>query len=341
MQLFFWFGNNSEPLFPYVYSSLSPQLLDSVGQPIRPQRPSTQSVADYNSQTAVMPPLLRGISMPLGSGTIVCLSATLFWQNDSLHLQVNLFESFRRKYSHNSWLFADLSSGTYQMQLLYTSPASAFILVEEVEVQSVTPTESITLCSEPMELHLVDHRSADPAIVVEEISFETIAPPRPIPIPPLQSKVQVPVEVGLRITNHSATAHRFSSYVSSLLVDIRSIQEPILRQQSKYAVGRGLECPIDTDFHLVMPGESIVLDATAYLGWTPEGTLALMRRGSPKDSGWGSGAWVMEGLASGAYQIRVTYRSVNPRNIFSSIVYQDFWCGMVHTPFVAVELVDP
>ena len=175
------------------------------------------------------------------------------------------------------------------------------------------------------------------AVEVDGINFETIVPESVLTVPVYQKETNITVNFGIRVTNNTFIPWRFNFYraITPELVeaDGQVVQPVFLRI-------RRLK-PKETDFPLVMPGESVTFFPDAKLLWSKHDRLRLS---IAKGSG---GRWNFYVFNPGTYQFRFTYKNEIATETIqsqgqewtSTNLLEGFWMGVVFTPFVEFRLV--
>jgi RNA polymerase sigma factor (sigma-70 family) len=164
------------------------------------------------------------------------------------------------------------------------------------------------------------------------VRFELLVPNTTWTMPEDKVGAATPIALGLRITNGTKKAYRFSAY-DTLIPEVKGPDGKsfeLLVRRLRTALRREADCP------LVEPGSSVVFMLDAALYRMPDGHLRL--RGNR------SNAWVMlDEVKPGRYKVRVSYQ--NDADQFKTdgdgTVLKDVWTGDVPTPFVDVTIVKP
>jgi hypothetical protein len=179
------------------------------------------------------------------------------------------------------------------------------------------------------------------AVEVDGIQFKTVVSQRVLIIPEAKRGVYNTVQLGIYITNNTQTSLYFSSYVYSLF--------PELIAPDGQAMVTGMHSerfnpPIESDYVLVNPGESVTFSRDAFLFWIQnrkkkrDRTLTLNIPFPCED------IYAFRPLYPGTYQFRFQYResSKNMEEFSQCIeptILQNIWTGEVLTPLVEIELV--
>ncbi len=172
-------------------------------------------------------------------------------------------------------------------------------------------------------------------VEVDGIRFETLVPDREWLIPENQPGANTPVQLGLRITNNTQTAIRFTRF-DTLVPELVKPDGQTLQRDG----GRNwTSMPTISDCPLVQPRETVNFFLDAKLTWRNN---KLQLGGS---DGFG-GIWFMDNLKPGMYQTRIWYSSWTPGPMGmyepktqTLIPIENLWKGSAATPFVEVRLV--
>jgi RNA polymerase sigma factor (sigma-70 family) len=177
----------------------------------------------------------------------------------------------------------------------------------------------------------------DPRCVIEKdgVRFEVRVPERTWRIPERKPGAGSPVALGLRVTNKTDKAHRFSRF-DTLSVGMVGPDGKALERtggRSRTIPPRESDCP------LLNPGEAVTFDIDARLTWKED----KLRFGG--SDGFGGGWEFGEALHPGRYKVQVWYW--NDRNEFwafrnaERLTLREAWTGDVKTPYVEVSLAEP
>ncbi|MDZ7956747.1 MAG: hypothetical protein RMY34_02365 [Aulosira sp. DedQUE10] len=327
LQIAIGITNNTPIPFPFFYEILAPELLSINGQVLHPQNKIKRQIT---------PSLYNSIAIPSKKTLICYLIANFSWQNSLFQLQWNISTHFQvSTHPDHNWFFDTFQMGTYELRFIYNSPSGEFTVLdvstgdklrrESSLVKPLITTSVLVRFIEPMESH-------KNAVEVNGIRFETVVSEQIWNISHSQlSDVSSSIQIGLRITNNTSISQRFCSF-TTLIPELMGANGCSLAQNlgggSTGWVGAG-----ESDYHLLKPKESVTFFVSAHIERQTDGLLNLIVRGT------GRGYWSFNGLELGTYQVRLTYRSLtNPLDIR---LFEDFWRGMVHTPFVEFCLVQP
>ncbi|MCC5638803.1 hypothetical protein LC593_23815 [Nostoc sp. CHAB 5844] len=265
------------------------------------------------------------------------LALRLIWQNNHLQLQVinspnSLSKIFR--FLDKSWFFNILQPGAYQLRFMWGSYG-------ESESSSDPPTEktvsAVQLVTQFVNLHLIEPVEVDNnAVEVEGIRFETLVPERVLTLPEKKRRVVTRVQLGICITNNTPEPVRFNLF-NTLIPQLVEVDGQVcLRGYFR----RGTKRPSESDFPLVMPGESFTLFPYAELSWRKLDPFTLIIEAS--DGGY----WDFDGLKAGIYQIQFVYNNkcttqeIYDRTSMNTNLIENLWIGKVSTYFVEFCLVE-
>ena len=325
LQIAIGITNNTLIPFPFFCDQLTPEILTSSGKPLHPQKL-------INPQ--ITPNIYNSIAIPSKQTLLCYLIAKFSWQNDLFQLQWTICTRFQFSTNTNhTWFFETFPLGTYQLRLIYNSPTGEFIVLD---VQTGDNIRCKCSLIEPIITTFVNVRFIEPvetdnkAVSVDSIRFETIVPEQIWSISLSNwPKVSPSIEIGIRITNNSSISERFCSYTT--LIPVLLGEDGLILGQKLGGGSHGWAGPKESDYYLVKPGESVNFFIIAHIQRQTDGLLNLIVNGT------GRGYWSLDGLKLSVYQLQLTYRSLtNPLDVG---LFEDFWRGMVHTPFVEFCLV--
>jgi hypothetical protein len=184
------------------------------------------------------------------------------------------------------------------------------------------------------------------------IQFEAVISEGIYRIPPKQPGAKTQVQFGIRITNNTKIPCRFLLFFA----------RPEFLQASKQKVPRfgpnvnGSYNPQLSDFHLVVPGESVTLLLEGYFQWEKDKLKFVFREKS-------GSYWIFSSFNPGRYSLRVIYENqyhewenMNPwsdnidlkpvykeqasNNMRSDILkMEDVWSGEIITPPIEFQLI--
>jgi len=180
------------------------------------------------------------------------------------------------------------------------------------------------------------------AVQVDGVQFETLMPERVFSIPVKQfspdGNMDIPVQLGIGITNNTPIPFRFSSY-GRLTPELMGADSQFLR--GVFLRIRRLK-PKESYFPLAMPGESVTLFPNARLIWFKRVNELKISIG--KGTG---GYWNFDILNPGAYHVRFIYRNENEVDRINErgqegtkpTLLERLWTGRVITPFIKFCIV--
>jgi hypothetical protein len=318
--------NNTPTLFPFIDGILTPKILSPDSQVLHPLK-------FIDSQ--ITPSRANGIVIPPKKTLSSYLVANLFWKNDLLELQCAICSYFQISTRPDpTCFFKDLHRGTYQLRFTYDSPSGEFMVLDLQTGENLRVEYSRV---DSWATTFVNVRFVEPvgtdnsAVEVDGIRFETVVPEQGCNISLRQSDVSSTMQIGMRITNNTSISQRFCSF-TTLIPALMGADGLILGQQLGGG-SLGWIGPGESDFHLLMSGESVTFFLRAHIERRTDGLLNLIVNGT------GGGYWSLDGLKLGAYQVQLAYRSLT--NKLDMRLFEDFWRGRVHTPFVEFCLVQP
>lgn len=191
------------------------------------------------------------------------------------------------------------------------------------------------------------------AAIVDGICFETLVP-EPVVTLPKKSLVKkilyileiflpssslypvpnVPVQLGMRITNNTSSAFRFRFYPIPMPQIIRSDGYEIELLPGSYYHLNG---PSESDFPLLMPGDTVTYFLDARIFWCQANQFKL----SIYTDGF---FWTSSPFKPGTYQIRFKYNNqdLTAKKMDKSgqlNLLTEFWTGEVDTPYKELCMV--
>ena len=161
-------------------------------------------------------------------------------------------------------------------------------------------------------------------VVVKGIKFETLIP---IPVVALPNHgEETPIQVGVRITNHTSKPYRF--HLQYFLPEVLNPS----RKPLEIDFGRNVTSEAqDSDIPLIFPGKSVSYLINARLGRNSEKCTAL------SGNAIYGGVWTFQCLIPGNYEVRFGYKSQSQkqevRHVRGKIEIDNIWVGEVKTPF--------
>jgi hypothetical protein len=319
--------NNTPTFFPFVYDILTPEFLSPNGQVLHPQKLMNMQMA---------PSRYNGMGIP-HKRTLGCyLIAKFSWQNNLLQLQATILNSSQVPINLDYfWFFESLQLETYKLRFTYLSPQGEFLFFDAhtVEISQIQTSVTSLLATPWVNLQLVEPMGFNNnEVQVDSVRFETVVPEQIWTISHSQlSDVSSSVQIGLSITNNTSISQRFCSFTT--LIPALMGADGCILVQNLGGGSHGWVGARESDYHLVEPGKSVTFFVSAHFERQTDGLLNLIVDGT------GYGYWSFNGLKLGIYQVRLAYRPLtNSLDIGS---FEDFWRGMVHTPFVEFCLVQP
>lgn len=286
------------------------------------------------SETRVFDPRLidSGLQIPF------TLALKLIWQNNRLQFQVinsPRYSPIIFSLLDKSWFFDDLQLGKYQLRFIWGN-------VDKSESSSDPQTREIVsavqLATQFVNLRLVepvgDHNSA---IEVDGICFETLMPERVLTLPEKKRGIKTRMQLGIRITNNTPTAVRFSFFATIIPQLVGADGQ--LHFQEYYR--RGTKRPLNSDFPLVIPGENVNFFPYSFLYWRKRDQFVLNIEAG--DGGY----WSFNALKMGIYKIQLTYNNkdamaeIYDRETMNTNLIEGIYTGMMSTPKIEFRLVYP
>ncbi|NCR70023.1 MAG: hypothetical protein GPI93_02035 [Microcystis aeruginosa LG13-12] len=209
--------------------------------------------------------------------------------------------------------------------------ASALVL-SGTTLASCVDSGVITQKSEEVEMaaNSISSKSADKSVVeVDGVSFETLVSDSVLSVP--QPGAETPVKFGVRITNKKQKPARFARFgiIHPNLVTEEGRVIPL------YGGTAGEKMPEESDFPLVMPGESVTFFLEGMLSWQND---KLVMGGT---DGFG-GFWYFRDLKPGQYKFQFIYQyydAVMQIYLPKEQILEGIWTGKLATPWVNINLV--
>ncbi|MDZ8259847.1 hypothetical protein [Nostoc sp. ChiQUE01b] len=286
------------------------------------------------SETIVFAPRLinSGLRIPL------TLALRLIWQNNHLQLQVinspnSLSKVFR--FLDKTWFFNIPQPESYQLRFIWGNYGESESSLDPPTEETVS---AVQLATQFVNLRLIEPVvSHNSAIEVDGIHFETLMPERVLILPEKKRGIKTRMELGICITNNTSTAVRFSLFATIIPQLVGADGQ--LHFQGYYR--RGTKRPSESDFPLVMPGESFTLFPYSELSWRKLDPFTLIIEAG--DGGY----WNLDGLKAGIYQIQLAYNNkytvqeieIYDRESLNTNLIEGLWIGMVSTPKIEFRLV--
>jgi hypothetical protein len=286
------------------------------------------------SETRVFDPRL----IESGKGISMTLALRLIWQNNHLQLQVinsPRYSPILFSLLDKSLFFDGLQLGKYQLRFIWGNVGNS---ESSSDPQTREIVSAVQLATQFVNLRLVepvgDHNSA---IEVDGIRFETLMPERVLTLPEKKRGIKTRMQLGIRITNNTPTAVRFSFFATIIPQLVGADSQ--LHFQEYYR--RRTKRPLESDFPLVMPGENVTFFPYSLLYWRKRDQFVL------KIEAGDGGYWNFDALKAGVYQIRLVYKNIYVtkeiynRERMNPNLIEGLWTGMVSTPFIEFCLVQP
>ncbi|MBF2004905.1 MAG: hypothetical protein IGS49_05425 [Chlorogloeopsis fritschii C42_A2020_084] len=189
-------------------------------------------------------------------------------------------------------------------------------------------------------------------VEVDGIQFETMMPERVVQIPPKLPDAKTQVQFGIRVTNNTATPHRFILFSARPQFLQANKQEVLPFRVNAYRT----EPSELSDFQLIVPGESVDFWLEGYFHWFKnELNFSFLR----KDASY----WWFSQFKSDTYFIQIYYANLYPdweeMGFAGEIIYlkpmykqqnynypksdmikiKDVWIGEVYTPPIKFSLI--
>lgn len=194
---------------------------------------------------------------------------------------------------------------------------------------------------------MIYSESNNPNVVeVDGVQFKTVVSQTVLTIPEAKRGVYTPVKLGIHITNNTPISFYFSSYVYSMF--------PELIAPDGQVIVTGLHSerinpPIESDYVLVVPGESVTFSRDAFLFWIQNRKKKRDRKLTLNIPFPCEDIYAFRPLYPGTYQFQFKYReSREGMKDFSHFIestrletiLQNLWIGEVLTPLVEIRLVE-
>lgn len=179
------------------------------------------------------------------------------------------------------------------------------------------------------------------AVEVDGVLFETVVSERVLRIPAIKPGVYTPVQIGIRVTNNRQNPLRFSFYFYSFFPEL--IAPDGQAMQTGYYCER-LNIPIESDFVLATPGESVTVSRNAILVWIRNRKKKRDRKLEFNISFRDGDFFLFNPLNLGTYQFRFKYEIFHQSlQAFSKYIeptiLQEVWTGKILTPFIDIHLI--
>jgi hypothetical protein len=320
-------NNTSMPICFCNLSTLVPELIDSEGQTVNYQTP--RYLQNYDKQNNNCDLILPQKSLSISR------YGRLYWELGKLQMSISIFSDEGLKTtSNNAWIFEQLHSETYQIRFKENRPLEEAICkypyLREQKREISISEEHVT---QFINLHLINvDRSEQNIIDFQGVQFETvISQTLHIPFPKNTTK-HIPVELGIRISNHSSKAYRFIFYnLRPLLLDEHGNSLKRSGGQNRIVM------PTKEDFLLVNNNECIYEGFNASLYWIDN----ELKIGGQDKFAW---CWSFGNLQPGTYQIGFVYTNNDGSSYPKKFqefkpFFADLWVGTIQTLFVSFSLV--
>ncbi len=228
-----------------------------------------------------------------------------------------------------------MKPGIYQIKFVYSNTEKEFLFFDghAADFKLIQNSVANQLTSPCVNLQLIKPGDFDKnAVQVDGIRFETVVPKQIWNISYSEiSKCSPPVQIEMKIINNTLSNQRFCS-LDTLIRALITADDFILGR--KLGGGStGWFGPSESDFHLIVPKESLTFSVKAHVEKGKDGLFNMVVNGT------GGGYWLFTGLKLGIYQIRLTYKAMT--NFFDKEFFEDLYEGLVHTPFVEFCLIKP
>ncbi|QLE59186.1 hypothetical protein [Nostoc sp. TCL26-01] len=182
-------------------------------------------------------------------------------------------------------------------------------------------------------------------VEVDNVKFETVVSERVLTIPEAKHGVYTPVQLGICITNNTQTPFYFSSSFYSLFPELIAPDGQVMQT--------GISCerlnkPLESDYVLVVPGESVTFSRDAFLCWIQNRKKKRERNLTLNIPSLYQDIYAFCPLYPGTYKLRFQYRefreSIEELSLWIEptilqTILQNLWTGKVLTPLVVLQLV--
>lgn len=239
-----------------------------------------------------------------GSKSASHLNGRLFWQNDLLILELSTkdfsldFEYFRPRTYYS---FNRLQPGNYQLRFIYFNKFSnSYNESDAIEFTKIPQIASSHPTAAFVNFRLI--RPVEPnssAVEVDGIRFETLMPERILTLPEKKRDIKTRIQLGIRITNNTPTAVRFSFFATIIPQLVGADGQ--LHLQGYYR--NHIKIRLESYFPLVMPGENFTFFSYSLLYWQKSDQFIL--RIEAGDGGY----CIFKDIKAGVYQIQLTYNN--------------------------------
>ncbi|MDY6806152.1 MAG: hypothetical protein SXA11_20435 [Cyanobacteriota bacterium] len=255
----------------------------------------------------------------------ISIQAQICWYGDSLQLQLSARSSPSLNDSFHFWVFEGLKLGNYRLK--FSTESGRKTQVKQGIKSKERKGDRLT--TSYVNLRLVEvTKLNDKAIEVDDICFQALVPERVFILQ--DQKVEIPVKMGIRITNNTQT-HLIFRFYNTLIPEL--ITPNWQRVDSSYS-SNILKTQLTSDFLLAMPKESVTFFPHAKLIGRKDDLWRLkIARGD-------GGYWYFNNLKAGKYWLRFAYKNsdaetrVYNENTKKIVSVENLWRGMVLVPFV-------
>lgn len=348
-------NNTSNPFRLNPYQTFIPELLTADGQALQKQIASDEPVT--NTQTnenfssaqqdwlADLNPNIAPIQQPCETRkfaqwevkpelpTITFITAKLSWHNNLLQLKIPTVPRFLLN-SNNIWCFNLIESGSYQLRFVLNTNHETTPIVESKsnEVKTAQQSGSEVVATPWVNLRLVQPIATDSsAIEIDSLQFKVEMPETVLTIPPRLSGTQIPVKLGIRVTNNTLTKFRFEQ-LDSLDVTLIGDDGKEIKFTSdlmRLSVGKGPK------YYSVQPQESEFFVLDGMLAWN----FNQLQLAIPNKAG---GFYYFGYLKPGKYQIGLRYKvsELKAAYLNKQVLEEKVWAGWITMPFVDFRLVN-
>ncbi len=342
------FTNNTQAPVPFLhYGALIPEIFGPSGQALHRREPINRQVRQVASGE------YHGSLVGVGKHTYTSLEGRLSWQHNSLQLILHnpIYDGIPIDLDR-SWSFDTWGPGAYQIRFIYETPTGTIVYtnpftvnIEELLKGKELPLERIEVTGTgQLVTPLANFRLLQPvglnnsAVEVDGIRFETFIPEPLLTLPNKSDSSYQFVQIGIRITNNTATPFYFSFYGSFYPYLVTPDGEV---KWGGYA-NDWIRGPEESDFLLVTPGKSLTFFPDISLFWTNHSQFSLN-----VFSGYGGGC-SFDQLKPGIYHFRFQYcntsDTISKKNLAGESIetrpIEKVWTGWVDTPFVEFHLIE-
>ena len=268
---------------------------------------------------------LDGIGIPPRQALIRSHRIKLLWYGSALALQLTLND-----YPPGSvglqlcWLFQPLQAESYWLRFIYERPEvnMPFFDAHQMVISQLNDELTAQLVSPFIKLQLLE-KTTNVAVEVDGVRFEVLEPEQDLCI--TGTLARFPITLGLKITNQTAIALRFSRFESVSLLMIGATGEV---QNVGSSSSQGWSSPSPTDFPLVPSGGIFFLNLMSYCEVGEAGSIQLVASSDRT-------VYSFTNLEFGVYSLQLAYRvSLSA----SEILFSDLWQETVYLPPIRLHL---